>query len=324
MIPLFIFADSHWDPYTLDATGKYRSWFQWRASLMSGWTPWFDPAMQWHPGRTGFYVDTYAIYNNNPPNPTDPAVTHPEWIATDAAGNKLFIPWGCANGTCPQYAANIRHQGFIAQQIANIAATLKLGYQTIFFDDVNLELRTSDGNGNTVLPANCPNQATWAAAFVALIQTMRKTFPDKQIIHNSIWFSSAPQASIDAQIKAADLINCERGFGDPNLNPQSFQAFMSFIDLVHLLGRNVIQEEYTKDNLLFKIACFLLMYEPGDLFCCMNLFPDAWDAQMDIDFGTAAGPRYSVASSDGTVIWQRAFSKVTVSVDFVKRVGTVG
>lgn len=323
MIPLFVFANSSWDPYTLEPKGKYRNWFQWRAALMSGWTPWFDPVMQWHTGLTGFYSDSYAIYNNKPPNPTDPAVTNPEWIAVDGAGNKLYIPFNCANGTCPQYAANIRHQGFIAFMIANTATVLKLGYQTLFLDDVNLEPRTSDGSGNIIFPANCPDAPTWAAAVVSYVQAFRKAFPSIQIIHNSIWFSSAPQASIDAQIKACDLVNCERGFGDANLNPQSFQAFMEFIDHVHALGRSVIQMEYAKDNLSFKIACFLLMYEPGDLFACQNLFPDAWDPQMDVDFGAARGRRYSIATSDGSVTWMRQFDKVAVSVDFAKKIGSV-
>ena len=323
MIPLFIYAKSPWDPYTLEPTGKYRNWFQWRASLMCGWSPWFDPVVKWHPGETGVYLDAYAIYNNTPSKPTDTAVLHPEWIAVDAAGNKLYIPWNCANGMCPQCAANIRHQGFIAAQIQQIAGFMKLGYQTIFLDDVNLEPRVSNGNGNFVLPANCPDAQSWAGAFAQFVQALRTACPSAQFIHNSIWFSSQPQALIDKQIKAATLIACERGFGDANLNPTTFQAFMSFIDHVHSLDRNVLQDEYTKDNLAFKIACFLLMYEPGDLMCVENLFPDAWDSKMDVAFGQAKGPRHAVTGGDGATTFARDFEKVSVTVDFVKRIGTI-
>jgi hypothetical protein len=322
VIPVFIYGASSWDKYTIDPASTWPGWFRYRASLMSGWTPWFDPVLGWFPKSVGSYVDAYAIYNNNPSNPSDPAITHPEWIFKDSKQNKLYIPWGCANGTCPQYAGDFFHRGFVQAQLNTIKSIVDKGYTSIFLDDVNLDPRISDGNGNTVLP-NGLTAESWAHGFADFVYKIQAQFPHITIIHNSIWYSSAPRDAIDKQIKSADYINCERGFGDANLNPSTFEGFMEFIDHVHILGKNVIQDEYTSDNLTFKIACFLLVYEKGDLMCMNDMFPDIWNSQMDIDFGETLGPRQLYILSDGFYQWQRKFSKVTVTVDFLHKTGTI-
>ena len=82
------------------------------------------------PGPTS---DAYAIYRESDPSDRAPRV--------DPAGRrrpKLYIPFGCGGGSCPQFAADIGNPAFRAPWIADARATLAAGYQGLFIDDVNM------------------------------------------------------------------------------------------------------------------------------------------------------------------------------------------
>ena len=49
----------------------------------------------------------------------------------DPQGNALYIPWGCADGTCPQYAGDIANPAFIDYQIAQIKNCFPAGLQRL-------------------------------------------------------------------------------------------------------------------------------------------------------------------------------------------------
>src|SRR5215467_876862 len=98
MIPWFVYADSTWDKYTIDPASPWQKFFRWRATMMTGYTPWFDVAMKYFPGPAGFYTDSYAI--NKDAQGNNPA---PSQTLVDAAGNQLFVQYACANGTCSQF-----------------------------------------------------------------------------------------------------------------------------------------------------------------------------------------------------------------------------
>ena len=68
-----------------------------RSSTSSYW----DSKHSWFPG--GWVVPGLL----RDLQPSTLATQHPDWILKDAAGNKLYIPWGCSGGICPQYAADI-------------------------------------------------------------------------------------------------------------------------------------------------------------------------------------------------------------------------
>ena len=75
---------------------------------MRAYAPYFDTRLSWFPEARG---------STRTPTRSIPARTpldseHPEWILKDAAGNKLYIPFGCSSGTCPQYAADIGNPAF--------------------------------------------------------------------------------------------------------------------------------------------------------------------------------------------------------------------
>lgn len=323
MIEIFTYADSAESAFALDPT--YQAWFQWRVSMMTGYTPWLDPALKFH-RRVGAYLDAYAGYNNATLSPGgENAPIQPNWILTDANGVRLSIPYGFANGAWPEYALNIKDPAVVAYICGRAQARKKLGYTVLLVDDMNLALRltkSTDPTGALVPPPN--NDACgFAEAMVELAEAIRAAVPGMAIIHNPIWFADARQDLIDRQIRACDFVNCERGFGDPGLNPQTYEQFMSYIDHVHALGRPVLQDEADKTNLSFRVACFLLMWQPGDLFNAQTLYPNAWDPSLDIDFGSPLGPRQRQIAADGSLCYTRDFTKVSVAVNFTTRVGTV-
>lgn len=317
MIEMFLYANSTWDQYR----DKYSQFIRWRFSKVCGWAPWFDYFSQAFLGDSFFYLDTYAIYNDLT-NLTGLLVTHPEYILTDTSGNKLYIPFNCANGACPQFAADISNANFFNYQLGTINQGISKKYRGVYLDDVNLDCKVSDGNGAIISDPLITSK--WAEKMVEFVEKIRGVSwidtPLPKIVHNSIWFSTAPQNLIDRQIQAADYINIERGFGDSNLNNSTFGQLLLYIDHVHSLNRNIIQMEYTKDNLQFKIACFLLNYKKGDLFCCLNLFPDQWDTAVDTDYGEAMSDKFY---DNSVKQWCRMYSKCQVLVDFTTKTAQI-
>src|SRR5258708_36319206 len=110
----------------------------WRMLVYS---PYFDSRLSWYPNGLA-YLDLYAIYTG-----AALATQHPEWILKDATGNKLYIPWGCSNGACPQFAGDISNLAFRQWWIGQAQTLLAKGYKGLFIDDVNMEFRVGNGAG---------------------------------------------------------------------------------------------------------------------------------------------------------------------------------
>ncbi len=126
-------TSSAFDVYTSSPTSAVKAWMPahfWRFQTDA---PYFNSQLSWMP-NSWVYIDSYAIYTN-----ASVATGHPDWILTDASGKKLYIPWGCSSGTCPQYAADISDPAFRSWWISSAAAQLAAGYKGIWIDDVNLE-----------------------------------------------------------------------------------------------------------------------------------------------------------------------------------------
>ena len=97
--------------------------------------------------NTWAYLDLYGI-----PKDSSLVTLHPDWILHDSAGNRLYIPWGCGNGSCPNYAGDMTNSGFRTWWIANAKSVFAKGYKGFWIDDVNMEFRISDGSGNDAIP----------------------------------------------------------------------------------------------------------------------------------------------------------------------------
>src|SRR3954452_10383127 len=99
-------AESHSDVFTRNPGADQRQWMRDHYARMKTWAPYFDSRLDWYPNAWA-YRDAYAIYKSD-----SRVSAHPDWILNDASGNRLYIPWGCSGGTCPQYAADIGNPAF--------------------------------------------------------------------------------------------------------------------------------------------------------------------------------------------------------------------
>jgi len=309
-----VFTRPDFDRYTNSPTAARQQWFRNHFSRMVGYSPYFDNKTRWFP-RALVYFDLYGVHPDTPV-----ARDHPDWLLHDSNGKPLYVPWGCANGTCPQYAADIGDPRYRAWWIQQAKSAIALGYHGFFIDDVNMEFRVSDGSGNQVAPidARTGQPMSWDAwrNYVAdFVGQIRKALPKVELTHNSIWFAGPPDVrdrdpAIRRQISAADHINVERGIAtDSGLKggqgQWSVYQLFAYIDRVHALGRGVTMQEYRLDgpNREYALAGYFLISSGDDLFSDSSGTPDDWWVGYDVDLGEPVGPR---TYNDG--VFQRKFS----------------
>src|SRR4051794_140328 len=132
-------ADSAFDAFTNSPTAAQQDWMGAHYWRMRAYSPYFDSRLAWSP-KAWVYQSAYAIYVGGAV-----ARAHPDWILRDAAGNKLYIPFGCKNGTCPQYAGDIGNPAFRAWWISRARSRLARGYGGVYIDDVNLYPKVGNG-----------------------------------------------------------------------------------------------------------------------------------------------------------------------------------
>lgn len=293
----------------------------------------FDSQLSWFHGIAFAYLDSYAIYTD-PTRNTAIMNAHPEWILRDASGNKLYIPWGCSvavatvAASCPQYAADIGNGKFVEYMTGLALQTTSPGY-SLAFDDINMTLdRVTDVNGNKVAPIDPRTGAAmteddWERYFGAYTYTVRnaiKAFnPDYLVMHNAIWWYNAVSTpGIDREVKSADYIAYERGFGDAGiaggLAQWSLSNYLASMDRVHSLGAHIGLYEFDgAHSFVYSSACYFLITDGLDTIGFTDLTPDKWDSNttrlMNVDLGTPVGARRRTWG-----IWERDFSKGFVIV----------
>jgi hypothetical protein len=293
-------ADSSFDPYTTSPSPEAQAWLRAHMWRMTVFSPYFDGKTSWYP-QGWLYDDSYAIYKSS-----QLAAQHPEWILKDAAGNKLYIPFGCAGGTCPQYAGDISNPAYRHNWIAEVSAGLAHGYRGLFVDDVNMEQRTSNGEGQQVIPIDSTtgqamSATAWRAYMAEFMAEIRAAFPSVEIVHNVIWFanSSAGTAdpSIRREVESANYINLERGVNDSGLTggngPWSVNALFSFIDQVHALGRGIVLDGAAGDphGLEYNLASYFLTSTGNDAVSGSGQTPGNWWSGWSVNLGEATGAR---------------------------------
>ena len=226
-------ADTDFDRYSKRPSEGDQAWMRANFSRMQTYSPYFDRRTAWFP-NAWVYKDSYAIKPHWPEYRE-----HPDWILRDADGDKLFIPWGCKKGTCPQYAGDVGNPAFRAHWIAAAREKLAQGYRGIWVDDVNLTWRVSDGNGEHVRPIDPRTGepmvlADWRRYFAEFMEELRAALPDVELAHNAIWYAGPfDDPFIRRQIDAADFINLERGASDGGLKRGDgkfgFERFLAFL-----------------------------------------------------------------------------------------------
>jgi len=300
------------DSFLAAPTSAQIQWMSGHFWRMVVFSPYFDGRTAWFPNGW-IYIDSYAIYVQPPSWMAGVAAAHPDWILRDAAGNPLYIPWGCgAAGGCPQYAADFSNPGFQQWWIGSAQAQLARGqYRGVWIDDVNMDFRVSDSRGNAVTPINrltgAPmDETTWRNAFAGFMEQVRSALPSIEIAHNAIWYAggTARQAdpNVSREILASNMINIEHGVNDSGLTggagQWSLQALLAYVDAVHADGRSVILGDAggdapTASSLEYALACYFLISTGSDAIGDGGFAsPDNWWSGFDARLGAAAGPRY--------------------------------
>lgn len=309
-------TDPDWDRFTRDASRKMQEWFRSHVWRMMVYSPYWDNKLSWYP-NAWVYINLYAIYADS-----EDAKRHPEWILRDRRGNKLYIPWGCHDGVCPQYAANLGDAGYRAQWIRAARDLRNKGYKGLWIDDVNLEFQIGDGTGKHATPmlrtgGSEMSWDDWRRNVAEFTEQIRNTFADMEILHNAIWFAGGPKRDADPFIKrelaSADYINLERGVTDSGLRggdgEWSLRAFFGYIDRVHQLGKGVILDNMG-GKIEYSTASYFLISSGVDAMGDQGLRPDHWWPGLAVDLGEPQGKR-----EDWRGLIRRKFSKGIVLVN---------
>ena len=296
-------ADSGFESYVRAPSAAQAQWMREHFFRQKTYAPYFDSRTSWYPNAWS-YRDLYAIYTDGRDGGV--AGQHPDWILKDPQGRRLYIPYACEGGTCPQYAADIGSPAFRSWWIDQAKQTLAHGYKGLFVDDVNLLFKVSDGQGNEVAPLDprtgqpmtATNWRRYMAEFVEQItREVKATHPDMEIAHNPIWFAGHDDPYTKRALLAADYIDLERGVSD-NFSrgggTYGLETFFAHVDWLHRNGKAVIYDSYadTQDAAEYNLAAYFLTAEDRDGFRTnYRHTPDNWWAAYDVELGAPTGPR---------------------------------
>jgi hypothetical protein len=292
-------ADSSFDRYTFAPSAAQQQWMRDKFWRMRTYPPYFDSRTAWFGGAWA-YKDAMAIY---------PGEKRPEaFYLRDAQGRKLYIWYACSGGTCTQYAGDIGSPDYRRAWIDEAKAAYQKGYKGLFVDDVNMQLRISDGNGKLQWPIDPRtgkpmNEQSWRRYMAEFMEQIRREIPGAEIVHNSLWFDGDADPYIQRQHDAADLIEIERGINDSGLRggegSVSLRTLLRLIDRLHAKGKGVVLDASapTHAERVYGLAGYFLISEGRD---AMGNYqrgtPDDWWEGYDTDLGDALGPRYDLPS----------------------------
>jgi hypothetical protein len=293
-------ATPAFEPFIANRNPAYGAFLRRHMWRMVVYSPHFDERTRWYPNGL-VYDDAYAIYRDSAL-----ATGHPEWILRDAGGNPLYIPFGCSNGRCPQYAGDISNPAFRRYWIENLKARVAHGYRGVFVDDVNMDLRVSNGQEQSVAPIEYAThrpmtRSTWRNYMARFMEEIRRALPHAEIVHNAIWYADSPTGiadpSIRREIAAADFINLERGVNDSGLTGDTgtfaLERMLRYIDGVHALGKGVILDGGATDppGIEYELAAYFLISGGNDAVSAGGMTPIHWWPGFDVNLGEALGPR---------------------------------
>lgn len=309
-------AESGFDTFTRRPTAAQRSFMRSHYWRLRTYSPYFDSRLRWAPAAWA-YQNAYAIYPSSPE-----ASAHPNWILRDTSGAKLWIQFACANGACTQYAADIGDPSFRAWWIAAAKAKLAAGYRGIYIDDVNMGERVSDGDGVFKLPVDPRTHAplderAWQHYMAEFMGQVRKALPGAEIIHNVLWPQGDATADLRSELRAADYVELEHGFGDRGIvaghGKFGFETLLRFVAHRHAAGTGVIfgGSGTSMADRLYALASYFLVSAGNDaLDYDVASTPDDWWAGYGVQLGDAAGPG---RRSQG--VWRRDFVDGAVLVN---------
>ena len=318
---LMLNAKTAFDPYVAEAAPQTQEFARERYWRTRAYPPFFDKALHWAP-PTSFYKDLYAIYN---PSETELVESHPDWVLRDASGRPLFIQYDCAQGSCPQYAADIGNPAWRSHWIAEVAGELRKGYIGVHIDDVNMEMKVSDGSGEFTRPIDPRTGApmtddAWQRYIAEFTEQIRAALPGAWISQNPLWWMDHGDPEVRRQIEAADAIQLERSFSDAGLTNGGgtfgFMTFIRHIDWLHERGKSIILSSYelgSEAGREFELAAYFLVQRGEDALVVdehSDAYPDSWWPGWETDLGA---PRGAYRSRGGLLV--RRFADGLVAVN---------
>jgi hypothetical protein len=269
---------------------------------MTVYAPYFDSKTSWY--KNGWlYKDAYALYTNE-----HVATEHPEWVLHSASGEKLYIPYGCSGGTCPQYAGNIADAGFRAWWIEQAKASLAHGYRGLFVDDVNMEFRVGNGDEQQVAPIDPATgqpmtSEAWRRYMAQFMVQIRTELPGVEIVHNAIWFADSPtrqsEPYIQQETSSANYVYLERGVNDSGLTggsgEWSLSAFLSYAEEVNARGTGVVlgNEATNRQGESYDLASYFLISNGNDGIDVGDATPQNWWSGWEVQLGEGLNSRYT-------------------------------
>ncbi len=291
-------AESDFASYVNAPSATESAWMREHYWRMRTYPPYFDSRLWWYPNAWS-YLDAYAIY------PGQEAGLE-QYILRDSAGNRLYIPWGCSGGTCPQWAADIGDPGWRAHYINMAVDKANKGYKGIFVDDVNFAFSVSNGNGTNVAPWDERTNATmthdsWMRYFAEFMEQLRAALPaEVEIVQNQVWWQAGglSNAYVKRGIEAATHIEIERGVIDTGIVAGSgqygYETALAWAEYAHSRGKGVVWDAQSTWGREYQVATYFLVSNGND---GMNHpdgnRPDNWWSGYDTDLGLPLGQRYS-------------------------------
>jgi hypothetical protein len=303
-VKFMVGATGSFDPWTRNPTPDQQAWMREHYFRMVTYASYFGPRLAWYPNAL-VYKDAYAIYQGS-----ELPAEHPEWVLRDVEGNRLYIPYGCSGGSCPQYAADFGNPDFRRHWIEELRSTLAEGYLGVMIDDVNMLWRVGDGHGEPVRPIDPRtgqqmSLADWRRYLAEFMEEIRAAFPDTEVIHNAIWYVDPNDPFVQRQTRAADYIALERGATDTGIGggggTYGYETLLAFIDRVHAMGGSVVLADDDSDTdaeWIYELATYLLIKSGDDMLAAdgdrSRMNPDNfWEGYL-IELGEPLGARYKV------------------------------
>lgn len=280
---------------------------------MHTYSPFFDRRVSWY-RDAWVYQDLQAIYPGS-----NWALHHPEWILRDPAGRMLYVPYDCKGGTCPQYAADIGDPAFRAAWLDQTARKLRHGYRGVFIDDVNMSPHVGDGDGHVVMPIDDRTGTTmtardWNRYMAEFVEAARKRFPGVEMVHNPIWFFGDRDPLIRRQLRAADIINFERGVNDAGIRggagKYGLRTLFAYIDRLHAAGKSFVFASGTRTDAgrEYGLAAYFLVSAGRDAISNDDGgSPTDWWEGYDVRLGAPLGRRERWHG-----LWRREFQRGVV------------
>ena len=284
------------------STQAYSSWLNakfWRFQVSDDF---FRDKTSWY-SRGWVYWNSFGIWPNDPEASTYGLKT--------ASGADVYLKYGYEDGAADRIAGDITNPAFRAARVAELKELLTHGYKGAWIDDVNLDLDLWERNGTTRATPYSPwlgrtvTAADWRIAMTVFMEEIRAAIPDKELMHNAVWYHGRVGTSreyypeVDRLIKSADYVNKEWGINADSglgggLDQWSNDALFSHVDKVHGLGRGVVIDDDASTNAErnYVLANYLLLSTGKDGITDTSQTPVNWWSGWDTDLGQPKGPRY--------------------------------